>query len=126
RRRGRRQAAGAAQLHLASAVARPVRGRARDPAEASAAARRGELRAPTPRPLPLRPRLRGDAARLVVLYDPAHFEPLADIKWDEARVRDAIAAVVADTDAAHDPDPLWPAHEWDGWNAPLPLKSLYV
>jgi Lanthionine synthetase C-like protein len=61
-----------------------------------------------------------------VLYDPAHFDTLADERWDEARVHDAIAAIVADADAAYDPDALWPAHEWDGWNAALPLKNLYV
>jgi hypothetical protein len=61
-----------------------------------------------------------------VLYDPAAFEPLTDKLWDEAQVRDGIAAIVADADAAFDADALWPAHEWDGWNAPLPMKNLYV
>jgi Lanthionine synthetase C-like protein len=61
-----------------------------------------------------------------VLYQPEHFEPLTDEPWNEARVRDAICAIVADTDAAFDPVGLWPAHEWDGWQAKLPLKNLYV
>jgi len=61
-----------------------------------------------------------------VLYDPGAFEPLVDEPWNEARVRDGISAIVADTDAAFDRDELWPAHEWDGYNAPLPLKNLYV
>jgi len=61
-----------------------------------------------------------------VLYRPAAFEPLTDEPWDEVRARDGIAAIVADADAAFDPDGLWPAHEWDGHNAPLPLKNLYV
>jgi hypothetical protein len=61
-----------------------------------------------------------------VLYDPGAFEPLTDDPWDDGRVRDDIAAIVADTDAAFDPDELWPAHEWDGWHAPLPMKNLYV
>jgi hypothetical protein len=61
-----------------------------------------------------------------VLYDPAAFEPLTDEPWDEVRVRDRIAAIVADADAAFDPAALWPAHEWDGWNAPHPMKNLYV
>jgi lantibiotic modifying enzyme len=61
-----------------------------------------------------------------VLYDPSAFEPLTDEPWDEARVHDGIAAIVADADAAFQPDALWPAHEWDGWQAPLPLKNLYV
>jgi hypothetical protein len=61
-----------------------------------------------------------------VLYRPQAFEPLTDSSWDEARVRAAVRAIVADADAAFDPDGLWPAHEWDGWNAALPLKCLYV
>ena len=61
-----------------------------------------------------------------MLYDPAAFEPLTEEPWDEARVRRSIAAIVADADAAFHPDELWPAHEWDGWNATLPMKNLYV
>jgi hypothetical protein len=61
-----------------------------------------------------------------MLYDPSAFEPLTDEPWDAARARDGIAAIVADADAAFDPDELWPAHEWDGYNAALPLKNLYV
>ena len=41
-------------------------------------------------------------------------------------MRDAIRAIVAEADAAYDADTLWPAHEWDGWQAALPLKNLYV
>jgi hypothetical protein len=61
-----------------------------------------------------------------VLYDPAQFEPLIDEPWDPARVEDAIAAIAADAAAAFDSETLWPAHEWDAGDAPLPLKSLYV
>jgi len=61
-----------------------------------------------------------------VLYDQAAFEPVTEEPWDEARLRRGIAAIVADADAAFDADALWPAHEWDGWNAPLPMKNLYV
>jgi lantibiotic modifying enzyme len=61
-----------------------------------------------------------------VLYEPAHFEPLTDEPWDPARVADAIATIVADTDAAFNAEGLWPADEWDGWEEPLPLKNLYV
>jgi len=56
-----------------------------------------------------------------VLYEPDEFEPLTDAPWHAARVRDAIATIVADADAAFDPDALWPAEEWDGWEEPLPL-----
>jgi len=61
-----------------------------------------------------------------VLYDPQAFEPLTGERWDESRVRDAIHAIVADADAAFDPDGLWPAHEWDVYQATAPLKDLYV
>lgn len=60
------------------------------------------------------------------LYEPAQFEPLIDEPWVPARVEDAIAAIVSDADAAFDRDALWPADEWDGWEEPLPLKSLYA
>jgi hypothetical protein len=61
-----------------------------------------------------------------VLYELAHFEAVTDERWDPARVEDAIAAIVADADAAFDREALWPAHEWEGWEEPLPLKTLYV
>jgi lantibiotic modifying enzyme len=61
-----------------------------------------------------------------VLYEPAQFEPLIDESSDPARVEVAIAAIVADADAAFDTAALWPAEEWDGWGVPLPLKNLYV
>src|SRR5918911_4004352 len=62
----------------------------------------------------------------VALYEPAQFEPLIDEPWVADRVEDAIGAIVADADAAFDVEALWPAHEWDGWEEPLPIKSLYV
>jgi hypothetical protein len=61
-----------------------------------------------------------------VLYDPVQLEPLSEEPWDSARAKDSIAAIVADAAAAFDPEALWPAHEWDAGNAPLPLKNLYV
>jgi lantibiotic modifying enzyme len=61
-----------------------------------------------------------------MLYEPTQFEALIDEPWDPARIEDAIAAIVADADEAFDPAALWPAHEWDGWEAPLPMKNLYV
>ena len=61
-----------------------------------------------------------------MLYRPEAFEPLTEQPWDDGRVRDAVRAIVADADRAFDPSGLWPAHEWDGWNTPLPLKCLYV
>jgi lantibiotic modifying enzyme len=60
-----------------------------------------------------------------VLYRPESFEPLTDERWDGARVRSAIATIVADTDAAFDPETLWPANEWDAWMSTPPLKDLY-
>ena len=61
-----------------------------------------------------------------MLYDPAAYEPLTEELWNEARARDGIAAIAADIDAAFHADALWPAHEWDGYQAQLPLKNLYV
>jgi hypothetical protein len=61
-----------------------------------------------------------------VLNDPALHEPLTDRTWGEAWIRDAVAEVVADAVHAYDADRLWPAHEWDGYKAALPLKNLYV
>ena len=60
-----------------------------------------------------------------MLYNPEAFEPLTDEPWAEDRVRNAIAAIVADTDEHFDPDRLWPANEWDAWNSTPPLKDLY-
>jgi hypothetical protein len=62
----------------------------------------------------------------VVLYESAQFEPLIDEPWVPARVEDAIAAIVSDAEAAFDREALWPVNEWDVWESPLPLKSLYA
>jgi hypothetical protein len=62
-----------------------------------------------------------------VLYRPDAYEPLTETQWDEGRVRDAIRAIVADTDAAmRGPKLMWRAHRWDGWSATSPMKNLYV
>lgn len=61
-----------------------------------------------------------------MLFRPEAFVPLTSRAWDEGWVRDRIADIVADTDAACRPQRLWPAHEWDGWRSPKPLKTLYV
>jgi Lanthionine synthetase C-like protein len=62
----------------------------------------------------------------MVLFRPEAHEPLTDETWDAGRVREAIRAIVADADAAFDPDRLWPAHEWEAWQTPLPLTTLYT
>jgi lantibiotic modifying enzyme len=62
-----------------------------------------------------------------LLYRPDEFEPLTDAPWDEARVRDAIRALVDDADAAfRGPKLFWRADEWDRWRATSPMKNLYV
>ena len=62
-----------------------------------------------------------------MLYQPEAFEPLTDERWDEGRVRDAIAEIVADTDEAlRGPKLLWRADDWDRWHATSPMKELYV
>jgi lantibiotic modifying enzyme len=60
-----------------------------------------------------------------MLYQPENFEPLSETPWSEERARDGIRAIVADAEAAFDPDDLWPAHEWDLWASQAPLKDLY-
>lgn len=60
-----------------------------------------------------------------MLYAPEAFEPLVDARWDEARVRDAIVAIVADTDAGFDARALWPATDpFDEYGKPT--KVLYA
>ncbi len=62
-----------------------------------------------------------------MLYRPEAFEPLTEEPWNEARVRDAIREIVADTDGAlRGPRLLWRADDWDGWHATSPMKNLYV
>jgi lantibiotic modifying enzyme len=60
-----------------------------------------------------------------VLYRPEAVEPLTESPWDEARVRDAIAAIAADAGRAYEPGRLWPAHEEDAEGTEPPLKELY-
>lgn len=61
-----------------------------------------------------------------MLYARELHEPLTETPWSEARARDAAQAIVTRTESAHAPDALWPAHEWDGYRAALPMKNLYV
>jgi lanthionine synthetase-like protein len=49
---------------------------------------------------------------LAELFRPSEHEPLAGEEWDEARVEGAIAAIVADAEAAYD-GARWPFHEAD-------------
>jgi lantibiotic modifying enzyme len=62
-----------------------------------------------------------------MLYRLEAFEPLTEEPWDEARVRKAIGAIVADADdALRGPRLLWRADAWDGWHGTSPMKNLYV
>lgn len=62
-----------------------------------------------------------------MLYRPDAFDPLTDTQWDDGRARDAIRAIVADTDASlRGPKLMWRADKWDSWNATSPMKNLYV
>jgi len=47
-----------------------------------------------------------------VLYRPSEHEPLVDEPWNPGKARDAIAAIVADAEAAGD-GTIWPAHPKD-------------
>jgi Lanthionine synthetase C-like protein len=61
-----------------------------------------------------------------VLFEPELHEALTDDTWDEDRALDAIRGIVADADRAFEPVGLWPAAEWDSWQATPPLKNVYV
>ena len=62
-----------------------------------------------------------------MLFRPDAFEPLTKTRWNPDRVRDAIRAIVADTDdSLRGPKLMWPVHEWDGWHGTSPMKNLYV
>jgi hypothetical protein len=61
-----------------------------------------------------------------MLYEPTRFDTLIDERWVPARIEDSIAAIVVAADAAFDPETLWPTHEWDAQEKPLPLSGLYV
>jgi hypothetical protein len=61
----------------------------------------------------------------LTLYEQEAFEPLLDASWDEAQVRNAIATIVADTDAGFDAKALWPATDpTDEYGQPT--KVLYA
>jgi hypothetical protein len=63
-----------------------------------------------------------------MLYRPEAFETLIDERWDEARVRERVRAIVAEADAVFDETDFWrPVEDWDtgGGSAPLPLTTLY-
>jgi hypothetical protein len=60
------------------------------------------------------------------LYRPEAFEPLTETPWNEGRVTDGIQAIATAAEDAFDETELWRAGEWERWQTPLPLKSLYV
>ena len=58
------------------------------------------------------------------LFRPSEHEPLAGAEWDEARVEEAIASIIADAEAAFD-GTRWPWHPGDGdeeWG----FSDLYI
>ena len=61
-----------------------------------------------------------------VLFQPELHEPLTETSWDDEWAREAIRGIIQDADANFDHDGLWPVEEWDGWEAPHPMKDLYV
>ena len=62
-----------------------------------------------------------------MLFDPERHEPLSGGAWDELVVRGAIEEIVARTEAAFDPEELWPAHPLDLEDGPLArVTSLYL
>jgi len=65
-------------------------------------------------------------AAVVTLYRPAEHEPLIGAQWDEARVEDAIASIVAATEDLVD-DAVWPVHPRDDEGGlPREPTTLYI
>lgn len=62
----------------------------------------------------------------MTVYDPTAFTALTETRWDDNVVRAAAREIVADADDAYRSTRLWPADEWDAWQTPTPLKTLYV
>src|SRR5205814_2816840 len=70
-----------------------------------------------------RARARGRGARAAVIYDTAVHEPLTDTPWDDARVREWIAAVVEDAERSLDHG-VWPNHPRDDDEPPPLLEGM--
>lgn len=63
----------------------------------------------------------------MTLFDAPSHEPLTDTPWNESRARRAIHEIVADAEAAFDPDSLWPNHPLDDFEEKSPpQRSLYL
>ncbi len=61
-----------------------------------------------------------------MLFDPAVHERLVESPWDDRRVHDAVAAIVADAESAFDEATLtWPVHEEDGEDA-AGWRTIYL
>jgi hypothetical protein len=61
-----------------------------------------------------------------MLFDATRHEALRSHAWDEARVRDAIAIIVRDTEARFTADACWPIHPLDADDGTTqPLYPLY-
>src|SRR5471030_2468445 len=60
-----------------------------------------------------------------MLWDPGEHQVLTGEPWDEDRAADAVAAIVADAQAAVN-DCVWPAHPGDEDLAGSPPTSLYL
>ena len=61
-----------------------------------------------------------------MLFDPERHEPLLEARWDEERVREAIAEIVRDTEAHFDAEHVrWPTHPLDDDGARKEWPDLY-
>jgi hypothetical protein len=62
----------------------------------------------------------------VLLFDPDAHGPLTERAWNEAAVRDAVAAIAADAEAAFDPERLWTKHPLDEEEETARFTTLYL
>lgn len=61
------------------------------------------------------------------LFDSARHETLGETRWDPARAREAITAIIDDVERAYDPVRGWPVHPLDEEKPPVTgFHSLYL
>src|ERR1043166_1547440 len=60
---------------------------------------------------------------MTALFTPANHQPLTDTPWSEARARQAIEAIIVDSELARGADGFWPEHPDDHDEAGTSLRT---
>ena len=124
-RANRRRALAQPSAALRDARARAGRApRPRQPLALQRRHRRRAVRRRLPRRAAHASRFSTAGASSPVLYRPEDFEPLTEDSWDAERVREAIRTIVAHSEAAFDPDDLWPTLTSETSPTPSPRSRI--